>query len=162
MKIGQTGTSFRLNIAYLHWSMQYQLIVCIDTLCKVWLDWGTWVNSIHANLEKNSSLFFLQIWADKCIWQQIFKLFLKELITITIIALLRRTFNDDFSLKSPTTFETLPWQEMVATNKNQLNYLITCLPHLAVIFVFKNCYDQLELVHSEKSSLICICIDPKP
>ncbi len=132
----------------------YKLIICIRTLCKVWLDWHTWVNSIHAELEKNISIFFLQILTDKCIWQQIFLFFLKELITLMIIALLKRTFYVDLSLKSPTPFETLPWQQM-ATNKIQLNYLITCLiyffPDLALILVFKNCYNQHEFVHSEKS-----------
>ncbi len=131
----------------------YKLIVCIHTLCKLWIDWRTWVHSICTELEI-VPFSFLQIVTDKCIWQQFFKLFLKELIILIIIALLRRTFYVDLSPKSPTPFETLPWQQM-ATNKNQLNYLIACLiyffPNLALVFVFTNCYNQLELVHSEKS-----------
>ncbi len=45
--------------------------------------------------------------------------------------------------------------QQMATNKNQLNYLMTCFiyffPNLALVLVFKNCYNQHELVHSEKS-----------
>ncbi len=159
MRIGQTRTSFRLNIAYLHWRM---LIVCIHTLCKVWLDWRTWVNSIYTDLKKNSSLIFLQILTDKCIWQRILKLFLKELITLMIIALLRRTFYVDLSLKSPSPFETLLSQQTKTTWITSSFALFISSPTWQLFLSSKIGMINLSWCILKNHSLIGICIGPKP